>query len=144
MLTLDGDARLRLRDHPGSIRQAVEEILRYQSPVQLGNRQVTAPISIRGHDFRPGHQITLCIGAANRDPRAFANPETLDIDRTPNRHLAFAAGIHQCAGMSLARIEGRIALGAFFQAFDAPEIRVDPEYHPRLRFRGLKALEMRA
>lgn len=143
MLTLNGDARLRLRNHPASIRQAVEEILRYQSPVQLGNRQVTAPLAIRGHHFQPGDQITLCIGAANRDPRAFANPETLDIDRTPNRHLAFAAGIHQCAGMSLARIEGRIALGAFFEAFDAPEIRVDPEYHPRLRFRGLKALEMR-
>ena len=66
-----------------------------------------------------------------------------DIERGSNRHLAFAAGIHTCAGMSLARIEGRIALGAFFEAFDAPEIRVEPEYHPRLRFRGLKALEMR-
>ena len=143
MLALHGDARQRLRDYPGSIRQAVEEILRYQSPVQLGNRQVTAPVTVAGHDFQPGDQITLCIGAANRDPRAFANPETLDIDRTPNRHLAFAAGIHQCAGMSLARIEGRVALGAFFGAFEAPEIRIDPDYHPRLRFRGLKALEMR-
>ncbi len=143
MLTKNGDARRRLRGHPGSIRLAVEEILRYQSPVQLGNRQATAPVTIGGHEFRPGDQVTLCIGAANRDPRAFANPETLDIGRTPNPHLAFASGIHQCAGMSLARIEGRIALGAFFEAFDAPEIRVEPEYHPRLRFRGLKTLEMR-
>ena len=143
MLTLHGDARRRLRSSPGSIRLAVEEILRYQSPVQLGNRQVTAPVTVGGHGFQPGDQITLCIGAANRDPRAFANPETLDIGRTPNPHLAFAAGIHQCAGMALARIEGRIALGAFFDAFHAPEIRTDPEYHPRLRFRGLKALEMR-
>ncbi len=143
MLALNGDARRRLRERPASIRQAVEEILRYQSPVQLGNRQVTAPVTIGGRHFRPGDQITLSIGAANRDPRAFADPETLKIDRTPNRHLAFAAGIHQCAGMSLARIEGRIALGAFFEAFDAPEIRIDPDYHPRLRFRGLKALEMR-
>ncbi len=143
MLSLHGDARQRLRAHPASIRTAVEEILRYQSPVQLGNRQATAPVTVGGHHFRTGDQITLCIGAANRDHRAFANPQTLDIDRAPNRHLAFAAGIHTCAGMSLARIEGRIALGAFFEAFDAPEIRVDPEYHPRLRFRGLKALKMR-
>ncbi|MDE0062352.1 MAG: cytochrome P450 [Gammaproteobacteria bacterium] len=143
MLAVNGEARRRLRERPASIRQAVEEILRYQSPVQLGNRQVTAPVTIGGRHFRPGDQITLCIGAANRDPRAFADPETLYIDRTPNRHLAFAGGIHQCAGMSLARIEGRIALGAFFAAFGAPEIRIDPDYHPRLRFRGLKALEMR-
>ncbi len=143
MLAENGDARLRLRTRPGSTRLAVEEVLRYQSPVQLGNRQVTAPVTVRGHDFHPGDQITLCIGAANRDPQVFANPDRFDIARTPNRHLAFAAGIHQCAGMSLARIEGRIALGGFFRAFDAPEIRVEPEYHPRLRFRGLKALEMR-
>ena len=143
MLSLHHGARRRLQAHPASIRLAVEEILRYQSPVQLGNRQATTPVTVGGHHFHSGDQVTLCIGAANRDPRAFANPQTLDIDRTPNRHLAFAAGIHTCAGMSLARIEGRIALGAFFEAFDAPEIRVVPEYHPRLRFRGLKALEMR-
>ena len=143
MLTLHGAARRRLRAHSGAIRTAVEEILRFQSPVQLGNRQVTAPVTVGGQHFRTGDQITLCIGAANRDPMTFAHPQAFDIDRASNRHLAFAAGIHTCAGMSLARIEGRVALAAFFEAFDTPEIRVEPEYHPRLRFRGLKALEMR-
>ena len=143
MLALHGDARRRLRAQRGSIRTAVEEVLRFQSPVQLGNRQVTEPITVGGHHFRPGEQITLCIGAANRDPAVFAHPQAFDIDRAPNRHLAFAAGIHTCAGMSLARIEGRVALGAFFEAFAAPEIRVEPEYHHRLRFRGLQGLEMR-
>ena len=142
MLALNGDARRRLRTHPGSIRPAIEEILRFQSPVQLGNRQVAQPLSLHNHRFQPGDQTTLCIGAANRDPRVFAHPETLDIERAPNRHLAFATGIHQCAGMSLARIEARIALGAFFEAFANPEIRSEPDYHPRLRFRGLKALEL--
>ena len=143
MLTLHGDARRRLRAHRASIRPAIEEILRLQSPVQLGNRQVVDAFTLNKHRFQSGDQITLCIGAANRDPRAFASPEVFAIDRTPNRHLAFAAGRHQCAGMSLARIEGRIALGAFFATFADPEIRTQPDYHPRLRFRGLKALEMR-
>ncbi len=143
MLCRHHHARRRLRENPASIRSTVEEVLRFQSPVQLGNRMVTDPVTLHGRDLHPGEQITLCIGAANRDPRTFPDPHAFDIDRAPNRHLAFAAGIHTCAGMSLARIEGRIALGAFFEAFDAPEISVEPEYHPRLRFRGLQALELR-
>ena len=65
----------------------------------------------------PGTPVTLCIGAANRDPRQFTDPETLDIGRTPNRHLAFGTGAHQCAGMALARLEGAIAISRFLARF---------------------------
>ena len=143
MLCRHGDSRRTLRRRPEVIRTTVEEILRFQSPNQLGNRQLREPVKVDGRSLQAGAQVILCIGAANRDPQAFAQPQTFNILRSPNRHLAFAAGIHACAGMSLARMEGRIALGAFFQAFAAPEICEEPEYQPRLRFRGLKCLAMR-
>ncbi len=143
MLCLHHDSRRRLRREPNLARLAVEEVLRFQSPNQLGNREVSQPVRVAGHAFVPGDQITLCIGAANRDPRVFDDAQTFRADRSANRHLAFAAGIHACAGMSLARIEGRIALKAFFQAFAAPDILVEPAYRLRLRFRGLQALQLR-
>ena len=132
----------RLRQEPGLIRLAVEEALRYQSPNQLGNRVAAAPVEAAGHRFQAGDQITLGIGAANRDGREFPDPQRFAIDRSPNRHLAFAAGPHACAGNSLARIEGRIAIGGFFKAFEAARLAEPPRYQQRLRFRGLKALRV--
>jgi cytochrome P450 len=80
--------------------------------------------------------VTLCIGAANRDPAQFENPETLDIGRTPNRHLAFGTGAHQCAGMALARLEGAIAISRFLARFPGYELPASPVRGGRVRFRG--------
>src|ERR1700712_2066715 len=103
----------RLIENPELIKTAVEEILRFESSNQLGNRITTEAVSIGGIIMPESTQITLCIGAANRDPAQFTDPENLDIGRTPNRHLAFATGPHQCAGMALARLEGAIAIARF-------------------------------
>ena len=80
--------------------------------------------------------MTLCIGAANRDPAQFDQPELLNLRRAPNKHLAFGFGIHQCAGLSLARLEGRIAIGRFLQRFPRYRLTSPPERGGRARFRG--------
>ena len=86
-------------------------------------------------------RLTLCIGAANRDPREFDDPEKLDISRDPNRHLSFASGPHVCAGISLARLEGRVAILRFLQHFpDYEIIREKIHRSPRVRFRGFLEL----
>ena len=80
--------------------------------------------------------VTLCIGAANRDPKQFADPEHLDIGRAPNRHLAFGTGAHQCAGMALARLEGAIAISRFLARFPDYALNGPPQRGGRVRFRG--------
>jgi cytochrome P450 len=126
----------RLIEKPEMIRTAVEEILRFESSNQLGNRMTTERVELGGVTLAPGTPVTLCIGAANRDPRQFTEPEMLDIGRTPNRHLAFATGAHQCAGMALARLEGAIAISRFLARF--PDYALDgaPVRGGRVRFRG--------
>ena len=143
MLINHPDSARQLRREPSLIRSTVEEALRYQSPNQLGNRVAAAPVEVAGHQFQAGDQITLGIGAANRDEREFPNPHRFAIDRSPNRHLAFAAGAHTCAGNSLARLEGRIAIGGFIKAFEGAELAEAPCYQQRLRFRGLESLRVR-
>jgi len=96
---------------------AVDEFLRFEPSNQLGNRRALAACQVGGVDLPAGALITLCIGAANRDPAQYTDPETLDLRRTGNKHLAFGFGPHQCAGLSLARLEGRIAIGRFCSAF---------------------------
>jgi len=130
------EERTRLRKDPTLITSAVEEFLRYESSNQLGNRRAAADVEIGGVAMPAGTFITLCIGAANRDPAQFPEPDRLDIARTPNRHLAFGAGIHACAGMTLARMEGRIAIGRLLLRF--PELRGNgaPIRGGRARFRG--------
>jgi cytochrome P450 len=83
-----------------------------------------------------GALVTLCIGAANRDPAQFTEPDRLDLARQDNRHLAFGFGIHQCAGLSLARLEGRIAIGRFLQRFPGYRLTAPPVRGGRARFRG--------
>jgi cytochrome P450 len=130
------DQKQRLIDDPGLIRTAVEEFLRFESSNQLGNRRVVETAEIGGVVFEPGALVTLCIGAANRDPAQFPDPDRLDIGRTPNRHLAFGAGIHACAGMSLARLEGQIAISRLLARF--PDFRAAGQAvrGGRARFRG--------
>lgn len=128
--------RAKLRDNPELIETAVEEFLRFESSNQLGNRRASEDVKIGGKTLKPGSFITLCIGAANRDPAQFCDPDRLDIARTPNRHLAFGAGAHVCAGITLARMEGRIAIGRLLRRF--PKLRRDgpPQRGGRARFRG--------
>ena len=126
----------RLIEHPDLIKTAVEEVLRYESSNQLGNRMTTERIELGGITLAAGTSVTLCIGAANRDPGQFADPETLDIGRTPNRHLAFATGAHQCAGMALARLEGAIAISRFLARFPGYTLDGEPVRGGRARFRG--------
>ncbi len=142
LLTYESE-RERLAGDPSRIKSAVEEILRFQSPNQLGNREVMGNVTVCGHRFQPGDQVTLCIGAANRDPGRFPDAHRFLIDRAPNPHLAFGAGPHTCAGMALARIEGKLALSAFFEAFPEAALQAQPRYRDRIRFRGLQALQVR-
>jgi cytochrome P450 len=128
--------KTRLIQHPDLIKTAVEEILRYESSNQLGNRMTTEQVELGGVTLAPGTSITLCIGAANRDPAQFTDPETFDVGRTPNRHLAFATGAHQCAGMALARLEGAIAISRFLARFPGYVLNGEPVRGGRARFRG--------
>jgi cytochrome P450 len=128
--------KARLIEHPDLIKTAVEEILRFESSNQLGNRMTTAPVELGGVALPAGTPVTLGIGAANRDGRQFADPETFDVGRTPNRHLAFATGAHQCAGMTLARLEGAVAISRFLKRFPGYAQNGAPVRGGRVRFRG--------
>lgn len=136
------DERQRLRADPSLSAKAVEEVLRYESPNQLGNRRALADTSIAGTAIKAGDLITLGIGAANRDEREFDDAEAFRIDRQPNRHLAFASGPHQCAGLGLARIEGRVALYCFMARFPNYEIGEASARARRARFRGFDKLPL--
>jgi len=126
----------RLIENPALIKTAVEEMLRFESSNQLGNRMTVEPFELGGIAMPPGTPVTLCIGAANRDPAQFADPERFDIGRTPNRHLAFGTGAHQCAGMALARLEGAIAISRFLARFPDYALAGEPVRGGRVRFRG--------
>ena len=126
----------RLIDNPAMTKTAIEEILRFESSNQLGNRMTTEPVELGGIKLAAGTPVTLCIGAANRDPAQFADPEDLDVARTPNRHLAFGTGAHQCAGMALARLEGAIAISRFLARFPRYALSAPPVRGGRVRFRG--------
>jgi cytochrome P450 len=112
----------RLRAHPEMIGTAAEEMLRYDSPVQGTSRFTLEDTEVNGHPVKAGQQVFLMIGAANRDPKQFPDPEAFDIGREDNRHLSFGNGIHYCLGAPLARIEAPAALNALVQRF--PNIRV--------------------
>jgi len=132
----------RLVDEPGLITTAVEELLRFESPLQLNNRQLTEPATVGGQALPAGAFITLGIGAANRDPAVFAEPDRLDIARKPNAHLAFGQGAHACSGMNVARLEGRIAIGALARRFPGLQLAGPAQRDRRVRFRGFRAVPL--
>ena len=137
------DQLTRLQAEPALINPAIEESLRYLSPNQFGNRETTEEVAIGGITIPRGTNLHLCIGAANRDPDEFDTPQHFDIARKPNRHLAFAGGPHICVGLTLARMEGRIAVDRFLARF--PNYRLKDGRIPggRIRFRGYAALPAR-
>ena len=130
----------RLRSDPRLIGTAVEECLRLESPNQLGNRLVSQRVTIGGVVLEPDTYLTLCIGAANRDSREFPDPERFEIGRRPNRHLAFAAGAHACAGMGVARLEAQIALLRTVQRLPRLRLTGSATRARRARFRGFLSL----
>jgi cytochrome P450 len=133
----------RLRAQPEAlIGTAVEEMLRLESPLQLNNRSCREPIEWAGQTWPAGTLITLGVGAANRDPAVFANPDVLDIGRKPNPHVGFGHGAHACAGMSVARLEARVAIPRLIQRFPALALTGEAVRDPRIRFRGFRRLPM--
>jgi cytochrome P450 len=141
-LLADPAAHRQLCDNLDLIDLAVEEFLRFDPPVQLGNRITTTDVEFDNIPIAAGTTLTLCIGAANRDPEVFTAPDTLDISRIVNPQLAFAGGIHACAGMAVARLEARVALEKLLKNFpdlarDGPGVRAQ-----RARFRGFISLPM--
>lgn len=134
------EQRQRLMDDPSLINSAVEEVLRFRSPNQFGNRETTADVVIDGRSIAKGTNLHLCIGAANRDPAVFPDPGRFDISRKPNRHLAFAGGPHVCAGLTLARLEGRVALSRFVTRFPDFQLSDERVRGGRMRFRGYASL----
>lgn len=134
------DEKKRLLARPELIRSAVEEFLRFESPNQLGNRLTMARVEIGGVAIPAGSYLTIGIGAANRDPGEFADPDRLDIERDPNRHLAFGSGPHVCIGLNVARLEGRIAIGRFLARFPNYALAGTPVRGGRARFRGFLSI----
>ncbi|MBO22605.1 MAG: cytochrome [Rhodospirillaceae bacterium] len=137
----DNPEQLRkLQEDPSLIGSAIEEMLRFDSPLQIGNRGIAEPFEVGGITLEPGTQILTSIGGANHDPEGFDNPEAFDITRTPNKHLAFAAGIHACIGAPLARMEGTIAISKLVAAFPDIERKGPIGRGGRARFRGLTSM----
>ena len=132
----------RLRAHPeGAARLATEECLRYDPPVKSTQRIATEDVERRGKVIRKGDRLRWFMAAANRDPRAFEDPDRFDIGRQPNTHVSFGAGIHYCLGASLARVEGQEVLRALAERF--AELRLETEeleYSPSVQFRSLTSL----
>lgn len=137
------DAMRDLAAHPELISSAVEEFLRMESSNQLGNRRASVDTSVGGVDMPAGTYVHLCIGAANRDPKQFPDPDRLDIRRHPNRHLAFGFGIHTCAGNSLARMEAEVGIGKLLARFATIERVGDFVRGGRARFRGFARYPIR-
>jgi cytochrome P450 len=133
----------RLRRDPALVPGAIEEMLRYESPLQLNNRVLSAPALLGGQTFPAGTFVTLGVGSANHDGSQFAEPERFDVARRPNRHLAFGHGDHACLGMNVARLEGRIAVAALLSRFARIERAAAPVRDRRVRFRGFSALPLR-
>ncbi|OHV34286.1 cytochrome [Parafrankia colletiae] len=136
-----------LRDRPELIPAAVEELLRYDPPVQLTTRSAKGPLTVGDHTFADGEGVVVLINAANRDPAAFPDPDRLDVTRfhqrtpTPPHQLAFSLGIHYCLGAPLALLEMELLLERLLQRVRTLELRTDdPPYKPNIVVRGLAAL----
>jgi cytochrome P450 PksS len=141
------DEMERLRNDPALIKSAIEELLRYDSPLETATeRFALEDVTIEGVTIPRGETVFAVIASANRDDRQFENPDQLDITREPNKHLSFGLGVHYCLGAPLARLEGQIAINALLAR--APELRLAGErgalrWRRGLVLRGLEALPVR-
>ena len=133
-----------LREDPGLIPAAVEELLRFDSPVQADFRRVLSDCEVNGFAVRKRDNIALLLGAANRDPAAFVNPDRLDVGRRHGSHLSFGVGVHHCLGAPLARLEGRIVLEMLLDRFSSIRLLTDrPRFRRSVVLRGLQSLAVR-
>jgi len=130
----------RLRADPGLIETAVEELLRYDAPIQLSGRVPVEDIELFGRTLRAGQMVGVILGAANRDPEAFPDPNRLDLTRDPNPHVAFGRGIHFCLGAPLARLEGQVAIGALVSRFPRLRRAGEPRRRLNVHVRGFASL----
>jgi cytochrome P450 len=132
-----------LRDNPALMPSAVEELLRFDGPVQITSRAARADVDVAGKSIAEGQMVLLLLGAANRDPEAFAEPDRLDLARRENRHLAFSHGIHYCLGASLARLEGQVFFRAVLDRLPGLQLeRPTVEWDRNPTMRSLKALQV--
>lgn len=148
---LIGNGLLTLQKHPHELKKlqenpdltsgAVEEILRYEPPVQRTARYAKEDIEIHGQQVKKGQPVVTLLGAANRDPAQFPRPDIFDIERNPNQHISFGMGIHYCLGAPLARLEGDVVFRKLLSRFSQFDIDTsNPSWHPMVVFRGLKEL----
>jgi len=133
-----------LREQPELAATAVEELLRYDSPVQRNRRIASVDVELGDRHIRQGDSVMVFMGSANRDPEKFPDPDALDVTRAPNQHMAFGHGIHFCVGAALSRIEAPIAIAALLDRF--PRVRLTDghreQWRPNITFRGLESLEL--
>jgi cytochrome P450 len=135
----------RLRQDPALVPTAIEEMLRYDSPVQLTSRIATEEVEVGGRVIAAGRPVVVSIGGANRDPRVFDQPDEFRIDRPdPGRHLSFSLGLHHCLGAALARLEGRIAIEELTRRYPALEPAGRPTRRSQLVLRGFESIPVRA
>ena len=135
----------RLRDEPGDIDAAVEEMLRFDGPVQCDFRVAVEHCEIGDVPIRPGDRLILLIGAANRDPEVFERADAFDIGRRGTRHLAFGQGIHHCIGAQSARLQARIAIGMLLERFTSMRtLGGEPRFRSNAVMRGLESLHVSA
>lgn len=141
------DQHQKLKDDPGLIRPAVEEMLRYNGPVETStNRFAFEDVEIGGRTIRTGDVVLVSLVGANRDPAEFDNPDKFDITREPNRHIAFGGGIHYCVGAPLARMEGTIAVNALLKRLPNLQLNADAaslEWNSSILLHGMKAMPVR-
>ncbi len=130
----------RLREDRGLLDSAVDELLRYDSPVQLDGRAAREDVEVGGKQIRAGDVVISVLGAANRDPEAFDDPESLDVGRRGNSHLSFGRGVHYCLGGPLAVMEARTALASLLDRYSSMRLAVEPEYREGVALRGVERL----
>ncbi len=129
-------------EDPALVVPAAEEMMRFDSSLQIFERTATRPVEVHGTTVGEGQKIAALLGAANRDPAVFPEPERFDVGRSPNPHLAFGAGIHFCLGAPLARVEVQAVLGALRRQLPGLRLAAEPERRPEFVIRGLRALEV--
>lgn len=132
----------RLRRMPELAPAAIEELLRFDPPLHLFNRWVLEDLDYKERRLRRGDQVAVLLGAANRDPAQFADPDRLDLERSPNPHVAFGGGIHYCLGAPLARLELQIAIPILLQRLPGLRLTEEPTYRNAYHFHGLQALRV--
>ena len=147
---LIGNGTLALLQNPGELQKlsadlalingAIDEFLRFDSPVQLDSRVASEPIEMRGRRIAPGQRVICILGAANRDPRVFPDPDRLDICRSAANHLAFGRGVHYCLGAPLARLEGRVAFETLIPSLGDLRLAEEPKFRDQVTLRGLESL----